>query len=122
VFPEPVFSNGPDHFFPNRTALNQACRRVLIADDDRRVRRIERTLEPGRGIFPVVLGPEGAADNAGALPSDPQMGMHEDHIRCFIRVVPIPDVFTVGEMGTFKGLPIMPPATQVTVDRQALAA
>jgi hypothetical protein len=41
---------------------------IVTADDNGRVRRIERTLEPGRVIVAVVLRPEGAPKNAGALP------------------------------------------------------
>jgi hypothetical protein len=59
-----VLRERPDQVPRDPAALDQACRRVLIADDDGRTRRVERRLEPGRIIFPVVL--------AGAEASTPE--------------------------------------------------
>src|SRR5689334_20782294 len=110
MLPQSLFGNGPDRVPPNRTSLDQGCGRILITDDNRRVRRVERMLEPGWSIFPVVLAPQGATDNPSALPPHLQIGVHQDHIRCRVRRSPITDILTIGEMGAFENLTIMPAA------------
>jgi len=52
VFAEPALGDGPNVLPSDPAALDQACRRVLIADDNGRIRRVEGLIE--LGLFLVV--------------------------------------------------------------------
>jgi hypothetical protein len=85
VVPEPALGDAPNVLPSDPAALDQACRRVLVTDDDRRVRRVEGLLEPRSVIIAAIIEPDRAAHDAGTLPPDAEVRVNEDHIGGGIR-------------------------------------
>jgi hypothetical protein len=62
VLAEVMFLDGPDRFLLQQLLLNEARGRIFVADNNRRVRGVERVLEPGPVIFDAVSEPTCPAD------------------------------------------------------------